>query len=302
MENAKKTALIKQANGWKSSLPIRGVARLSQVGGLVKLSVINLERLNGEYYFLCGEELSKMDELCFCELKASSFEPLAIVFFDGNNLSVVAVGSFSPCEIDEDRIIKNAERKIKKNWGNTQESAVFQGSPYNDEAIADVNYYEIESSPISRKTEDFNEKSDNDDDSYRSENEPSEEKERIPSQDEFASAFKGEFESEESNGYYYKIASELESLFKSYAKESALCNMVENSKWVKIGDGEKSYAVGIIYSSGEPCYVCYALPGFFGEKPQDITGYASFIPTSPFDLKGNGYWVMYQNANNGKCL
>ena len=91
-------------------------------------------------------------------------------------------------------------------------------------------------------------------------------------------------------------------MFKDYPKEENLCKMVNSSKWVKIGDGAKYYAVGIIYKQSEPKYICYGLPGTFNSKPTGAESFSSFIPISPFKLRGEGYWVTFQNSNDGKCV
>ena len=79
--------------------------------------------------------------------------------------------------------------------------------------------------------------------------------------------------------------------------------MVAESRWVRVSyDGEKHYVVGIIYDGKIPEYICYGAPGRYGEKPREFKGYCSFIPSSPFDLKRDGYWVTYQSAASGKRI
>ena len=78
--------------------------------------------------------------------------------------------------------------------------------------------------------------------------------------------------------------------------------MVSESRWVKVTQNGKSFVVGVIDEKNYPKYICYGLPGAYGQKPKEIKGYASFIPKSPFALKGDGYWVMYQDAVSGKSI
>ena len=76
--------------------------------------------------------------------------------------------------------------------------------------------------------------------------------------------------------------------------------MVKNSRWVRVGSDENSYVVGIILVENSPRYICYGLNGKYNLKPSEIKTYCSFVPKSPFNLKGEGYWVMFQNAISGE--
>ena len=98
---------------------------------------------------------------------------------------------------------------------------------------------------------------------------------------------------------YQKIESDLKKIFEENPAEKNLCEMVSESRWGKVTEKGKSFVVGIIEERQAPKYICYGIPGIYGKKPKEIRGYASFIPTSPFSLKGEGYWVMYQDAQSG---
>jgi hypothetical protein len=108
---------------------------------------------------------------------------------------------------------------------------------------------------------------------------------------------------EEMQNFFIKIENKITDLFKNYPVEENLCQIVEFSKWVKIsGEDGKHYVVGIINKNDSPAYICYGLPGDYFTPPENLKGYSSFIPLSIFDLKGKGYWVMYQNAITGKVI
>ena len=104
-------------------------------------------------------------------------------------------------------------------------------------------------------------------------------------------------------GYFEKIKGDLDGLFLKFPAEEKLNTLVPESKWVKINyNEEKFYVVGIIYHAKKPLYICYGVPGNYGSKPDELKEYCSFIPSSLFDLKNNGYWVMYQDASTGACI
>ena len=103
--------------------------------------------------------------------------------------------------------------------------------------------------------------------------------------------------------FYEKMKDEIEGLLSAYPEEDSLCALIEESKWVKInyGDG-KYYVFGVIYSGGNPQYLCYGVPTEGGEKPpESMEGLASFLPANA-DGKSGGYWVMYQDADTGASI
>ena len=107
----------------------------------------------------------------------------------------------------------------------------------------------------------------------------------------------------ESGRYYDKVKSELEKVFLENPAEEILTKNVPDSRWAKVRYGEeKYYAVGVIGSGGAPAYICYGVPGKYqADPPKELKGYCSYLPLSLFDLTGEGYWMMYQDAETGEC-
>ena len=45
------------------------------------------------------------------------------------------------------------------------------------------------------------------------------------------------------------------------------------------------------------------MPSVYSETPpKELDGYCSFIPLSVFDMKGDGFWMMFQDAVTGECI
>lgn len=111
-------------------------------------------------------------------------------------------------------------------------------------------------------------------------------------------------EGEQTPRYYAKVKRELTALFERYPAEEELAECIPYSKWVRIAFGKnKYYTVGII--SDETCakYICYGVPAeSFGEAPAALKGLCSFLPLSVFEPRGRGYWMMFQDADTGKCV
>lgn len=104
--------------------------------------------------------------------------------------------------------------------------------------------------------------------------------------------------------YYQSVRKELNAIFEKFPSENGLEQIFSDSKFAKIRYSEdKFYVVGLIKNEGVEKYICYGVPGKYSpEPPPQLKGYCTFIPLSIFDLVGNGYWMMFQDAHSGKCL
>ena len=104
--------------------------------------------------------------------------------------------------------------------------------------------------------------------------------------------------------YYLKVKDELDRIFARFPREETLCRAYEKSQWAKIFYGEnKYYVVGLIKENGKEKYICYGVPSSYSPTPpKQLEGFCSFVPLSVFDLKGDGYFMMFQDAVTGKCI
>lgn len=103
--------------------------------------------------------------------------------------------------------------------------------------------------------------------------------------------------------FYKRMKAEIEGLLSAYPAAEDLQSVVQGSKWVKIsyGDG-KFYVFGVIYDGAKPLYICYGVPSEnTANPPESMQGLATFIPSSAESAE-SGYWVMYQDANTGASL
>lgn len=309
MKKDKTVALIKQINSGFSTVEIRGVARLFEKFGktILSLSLVNLEGLkNGNYHLILGENeflLENLDggEFVLNEVEGNDLYLVAM----GEKTILVAHGSFSSNIKSKEEILEDAEKLFKKDNGEVEKEDIFQAQEYDDEAVATVNYYEFDQDKgIGSYDREGNENRQ----SFKGD-EPikrGEDLEKKESDDGETDAYENGYSNEKQaenrpiGSYYSKIKEEIDKIFKDYPEEKGLAYMVSESRWAKVGKGEKSYVVGLIYENAEPRYVCYGLAGNYYQKPTAIKGYCSFIPISPFNLKGEGYWVMYQDAFDGK--
>ena len=306
MAKPTKTALLRQVEGWNSRLPIRGVARLFEEKNLLSLSFLNLEKgAKGKYYLFFGENVFEIENFLGQDFYLANIPTLesqiAIIYYDSADISPVLLGEFSSQATNLNGAIENAKKHFKMQGTTEEKGVVFQEEIYNDEAIATANYFEFEREEKGERLNSCERAIDDATANCSQNTTRKEEKEEFFNSEEPIFASDSQIEQEDGLSFYSKIKGEIESLFKDYPKEERLCQMVEQSNWVKIGDGEKHYAVGIIYCGNQPEYICYGLPGCFSQEKK-VKGFSSFIPTSPFDLRGEGYWVSFQYAKNGKCV
>ena len=105
--------------------------------------------------------------------------------------------------------------------------------------------------------------------------------------------------------FYEDVKSQLDELFEKYPEEDLLKNIIPNSKWVKVDyeDNGQYFIVGLIYGEGGLKYICYGVPGVESEMPENEVGKnAQWLPVIPEKSNGFGYWVTYQDAQNGETV
>ena len=252
----------------------------------VEVSLINFAPLTQGRYVCAisdGKSVCVMDGLTFdgiCEVDtADGFA--ALICFVNDEVAPVAsavCGNFHSAAIGIKEEIERQEYAKK-------EAPI----KYEDEALSEVNYYEFGET--------------HKDSGAVRESKKAEKKGNGVSQNEAAYSSKEEHSGGLSSGgnFYSRMKTEIENVLSSYPKESALENMVENSRWVRItyGDG-KFYIFGVISGGGEAQYICYGVPTDNPDSPPAGFENSSFIPAYP---EGNsGYWVMYQDAKTGASI
>lgn len=104
--------------------------------------------------------------------------------------------------------------------------------------------------------------------------------------------------------FYDRIKNQMDDLFQQHQPEEILEEILPNSKWIKIElNNENYYALGIIYQDTTPRYIGYALPqDSAGQPPEDIKEYAQWLPVDITQPTKNGYWLVYQDVDNGESI
>ncbi|MBQ9514072.1 MAG: hypothetical protein IJR66_03735 [Clostridia bacterium] len=311
-----KVLIIKQIEDGFSEKKISGVMRLEEENGyaVFHLSLINVPYFGGTFYaVLYTEDCNPV----FIKL-GSRPSSVSQVIEDYKVFSAPTVCGLIYAEKSDCTAVGFAQEEnvttlsaFKKTVKDAFISAVINGDAtaeqYNDEVVATENYYELD--------KDFEKKLDKierlyfnatntDSDRYNKEQEESGKDgfTAYRNQDEKYSDYNAEYR--EDRPYYKRFEKELDGIFSSFIKEESLSAVIPDSEWVKINfKKEKYYVVGQIKEKGSLKYICYGVPSEYRDAPpKELSGLCSFIPKSVFDLNGEGYFIIFQDAITGKCV
>ncbi len=267
---------------------LSGLVKAEKYGASLKVevSLINFAPLTEGRYVAAisdGKKVCILDGLSFdgvSEVDTSAGFAALICFVNGTVLPVASAicGAFQSAAMGIREEIEKLERV--KNDG------------YNDEALAQENYYEYEQTDKDRGAVRENTEKEKDGESVRKNEKDNVVREKEPTAGGLAG---GDF--------FGRMKDEIEKVLSSYPSERALEETVEDSRWVRINyGGDKFYVFGVIYGGGKPRYICYGVPSTDSRRPpESLSNLASYIPSSPENAEG-GYWVMYQDAATGASV
>ncbi len=324
MTYCKKVSVLKQFSEDFSgeNKKISGIIRVETESeiGTVFISIINLSVAErGEYFCYVldsGNILHKFNlgkrpasftkNFPTCPAVERGFS--AGIFYLEDNLPVLVAYSKSE---DYFGSLQDLKRAVSENCLSDYKNSTAKNRAeeiYNDEAVATENYFDLEEQ-ISQKINLLegwqNESLSNENGqtvcgSQEKENKEQERTDSLQDEADFGACK----EYSEYSPYYDKVNGELTALFEKFPEERALLSLFPTSKWVKVYYSEgKYYTVGVINDLGKPKYICYGIPHEYSENPpQELSGISTFIPLSIFNLRGAGYWMMFQDAITGECV
>lgn len=311
----KKMAVIKQLKGGFSADGglLSGLIKLETYAGYLKadVSLINFAPLSeGRYVFGLsdGENVLIFEDVqyeCESPFNCSGGFAFVVCFCKGQAFPVASaycgVGAEYLTALTQE--LKRRE-EVKPKSGN--------GAAYDDEAISEVNYYDDkvdkDGQPVFKdnKEEELISSGSQDEEDIR----PVEvEKgqwenglngdtvgsgeQKVQSEDNDDEDYSGGLAG---GDFYSRMKGEIEKIFSTYPKAVELEEVLEGSRFVKIGYGEgQYYAFGVLYVGGNAQYICYGVPSLNpDEPPKSLKGFSSYIP-----CKNGGYWMTYQDAKTG---
>ncbi|HEY8444279.1 MAG TPA: hypothetical protein VIL24_05740 [Clostridia bacterium] len=114
-----------------------------------------------------------------------------------------------------------------------------------------------------------------------------------------------EQEPQESNDqpkYYLTVKDQLEKLFENNPPEEKLNSLMPDTYWVRVEIGPNQYYVVGLIGEG-PDYIGYGVPGVYSvNPPKELQGYCKWLALDKNNPKGEGYWMMYQDAESGQSI
>ncbi len=272
---------------------LSGLIKCERYGSKLKAeaSLINFAPLTEGRYVVAvsdGKKTQILDGTLFegsSEVDTSAGFAALVCFVNGEVSAIASAvcGNFQSAALGIRAEIEKSEVTVKQETENT-------ATAYEDEALAQENYYEYEQTDADGGAvrEDKKEEKDG---------HKAVENEAAYCAVESGEELKGGLA--HGKAFYEKMKNEIEGLLSVYPADEGLEGVVENSRWVRITyDGAKFYVFGVIYGGDEPQYICYGVPSKGGDKPpESLAGLASFIPCGD-----GGYWVMYQDAATGASV
>ena len=271
----KKIALIKTLKAGYSADggELKGLVRCECYGGFFKAeaSLINFAPLTEGAFRLGisdGERAVIFDPPSYeseCEFNLSKGFACLICFCRSESITPVA------CAVSGDNqyLLASLEDAMKRDGGEKQPR-------YDDEAIAEVNYYELESDEAGAAVREDKESEEGD-----------------------AACKDEEAEGAGEETFFERMKGDIDKIFKTYAREERLEGAIDGSRWAKITYGTNNhYAFGVVYCGGKPKYLGYAVPvNRGGDCPESLRGRAVYA-----EVEGGAYWILYQDASTGVSL
>ena len=323
----KKIAVIKQVqSGFSSdSGSLSGLVKAETYAGFLKVevSLINFAPLTEGRYVLGITDGLKTAIFegnsyeCESDFNLSFGFAFLVCFCNGNCQPVAsaACGQMACALPDLKEEMKKSESAKKETADKSRETKkISQEKPntnaaaYDDEAIAEENYYEYdldENGGALRKDKTQKKSGNSSGENEKALGAIQAQKMRLDQayirgnvKNEVASAETDKTKKPDLAGgdFYDRMRADIEKIFAAYPKEEGLETAMEGSRWAKISYGEgKYYVFGVLSVEGVPRYICYGVPSSDGQNPpKSLANCASFMP-----VKGGGYWIMYQDAHTG---
>ncbi len=308
MQYQKKVILLKQVSQLvPDKKPLSAIARTETEAGVSTffLSVLNARaKTSGSYYAFLLDSAGKLFSFDVGPRPTSftknfdvcpdlSFGAEVGLFFVADNIpELIAFGKSQEFNGDSVTLKKRvAESFLKINKAEAKKPV------YDDEAVATVNYYQTE------KEDNLNVSIGNGSSCFNCEEKTIENlscNNGLP----YATDLNESSLNFTKPTYYESAREELEEIFLKFEHVEELEKMFPESKFCKINYSEdRYYVVGVIVEEGSEKYICYGVPGKYGEHaPKELEPYCTFIPLSIFNLSGEGFWMMFQDAVTGACF
>ncbi|HEY8389854.1 MAG TPA: hypothetical protein VIL26_02705 [Clostridia bacterium] len=102
--------------------------------------------------------------------------------------------------------------------------------------------------------------------------------------------------------YFESVKDRLDKIFEQSPPEERLNKLMPDTYWVKVELAKDQYYVIGLIGEG-PDYIGYGVPGEYSvNPPKELQGYCKWLALDQNKPYGEGYWMMYQDADNGESI
>ncbi len=103
--------------------------------------------------------------------------------------------------------------------------------------------------------------------------------------------------------FFSKVSGQVEKMFQDKEPEKVLENIIPDSKFCRVENGDDYYVFGVIYEGGVEKCLCYGVPSEYKDvPPKELEGYCQWLPVDPENYLSKGYWLTYQDAKTGENI
>ena len=311
MQYFKKMCVLRQVKQGFSGdgRPLSGLIKAEQYGKnlAVEISAVGFAPLSsGEYYCLIADCKGRTETMLMrgktvfnlvSELDISGGF-CGVICFVKNEILPVAYGVNGEGRYDIKALLAKAFLKTEKPQKKQAPTAEEAATTYDDELLADGNYFEKEKDNECGAIE-------KDSHHVRVEGGISDEEEdegdgaqKDANGEDVLHAF-----TTDTDGFYQSIKGELDELFAKYPQDRSLENAFECSRWARVRgeEGAPEELIGVIFQGGKARYICYAVPAKKSAPPKELEGAGFFVPLTPFEQE-RGFYLLYQSAATGESI
>lgn len=101
------------------------------------------------------------------------------------------------------------------------------------------------------------------------------------------------------------ISEQLDVMFQTYPLDETIMKILPNSRIIKVTDSidNRPYILGVLYENNSIKYLIYGVPSSYNATPPiELGENYQWLPLSPDDPMSDGYYVLYQDATDGKLV
>ncbi len=320
MRYVKKTCILRQLKSGFTldGKPLTGMVKIEQYGANIaaELAFTNLSpTTDGGYHCILADPNRRYKVLSLEDGSRFSFSSemeiatgfYAALCFVREKANPIAVGTCGKLPYDLFALIREAFSESTESEKEQMNTDMPPANPiispqtvtdYNDELVADENYFEQENQPHEQSA--FIQAEQNA--PTESGNQAQREEERTDAAtDENYTGVRHAFTTE-TDGYYQSVKGELTALFARFPTDKTLCDAYPHSEWARVKGDENNpeELVGLVYENGAVKYICYALPAT-ESTPQEVKERGYFVPVSALSPE-KGFYVLYQSAATGESI